>query len=123
MDLRMPVMDGVEAIRTVTVGFPEAPILALTPYEGDADIRRALDAARAVAVAVRLPGFPERSRLAERELEVLELVARGLSDKEAADAIGTTDEGCFRLKEGLIMPRARQRCRSKRLPHRRSDLP
>src|ERR1700694_1763528 len=44
MDLRMPVMDGVQAIRTITRAFPVARILALQTYEGDADIRRALEA-------------------------------------------------------------------------------
>jgi DNA-binding NarL/FixJ family response regulator len=119
MDLRMPVMDGVEAIRIITTEFPTARILALTTYEGDADIRRALEAGargyllkdmlltdviravRAVhrgervipnAVAARLAEFPERSDLTERELEVLQLVARGLSNKQAARAIGRTDE-------------------------------
>jgi two-component system, NarL family, response regulator len=119
MDLRMPVMDGVAAIDAITTEFPAARILALTTYEGDADIRRALEAGasgyllkdmlltdviravRAVhrgerviphAVAVRLAEFPERSDLTERELEVLQLVAKGLSNKDVARVIGRTDE-------------------------------
>ena len=119
MDLRMPAMDGVEAIRTITAQYPAARILALTTYEGDGDIRRALEAGargyllkdmlltevitavRAVhrgerviptAVAVRLAEHPPGSDLTERELEVLTLVAHGLANKDVAGVIGRTDE-------------------------------
>ena len=119
MDLRMPLLGGVDAIRKITAEFPAARILALTTYEGDADIRHALEAgARGyllkdmllsdvitairkvqrgervipTAVAVRLAEFPERSDLTEREVEILQLVAKGLSNKDAAHAIGRTDE-------------------------------
>ena len=44
MDLRMPEVDGVSAIRTIIDSDPGARILALTSYEGDTDIFRALDA-------------------------------------------------------------------------------
>src|SRR5918997_236605 len=44
MDLSMPVMDGVDAITAIITEFPEARIVALTTWEGDADIQRALEA-------------------------------------------------------------------------------
>ena len=44
MDLRMPDMDGVEATRAIRTEFPDAKIIALTSYDGDQDIYRALEA-------------------------------------------------------------------------------
>ncbi len=44
MDLRMPQMDGVDAIERIRESHPDARIVALTSYEGDADIYRALNA-------------------------------------------------------------------------------
>ena len=44
VDLRMPVVDGVEAIRAITHDFPSARLIALTTFEGDPDIPRALEA-------------------------------------------------------------------------------
>jgi DNA-binding NarL/FixJ family response regulator len=119
MDLRMPEMDGVSAIGAIRAEFPDARILALTTYEGDVDIHRALEAGargylikdmlltevlsaiRAVhrgdrviptAVAAKLAEFTPRTDLSAREVEVLQLVARGLSNRDVAGVIGRTDE-------------------------------
>src|SRR5215467_14847075 len=44
MDLRMPVMDGIQATRSIISEFPQARIIVLTTYEGEEDIYRALQA-------------------------------------------------------------------------------
>jgi len=119
MDLRMPRLGGVESIRAIVTAYREARVVALTSYEGDADIYRALDAGacgylikdmlgtevvgaiRVAAsgkrvippsVAGRLVEFTPRVDLTPREIEVLRLAAKGLRNKDIARVIGRTEE-------------------------------
>ena len=129
MDLRMPGLGGVEAIKKIRAEFPAARIVALSTYEGDTDIYRALEAGaqgylfkdmlrtemiktlRAVCqgqrsipptVAARLAEHTPRIELTARELEVLEYMAKGLRNKEIAFAIGTA-EGTVKVHITNIM--------------------
>ena len=111
LDLRMPGMGGVEAAGAIRKEFPDARMIALTTYGGDEDIRRALSAGvqayltkdvlhdellkaiRAVhagqtylpaAVAAALAAQLPRPDLSAREIQVLELIVRGLANKQIA---------------------------------------
>jgi DNA-binding NarL/FixJ family response regulator len=117
MDLRMPGMDGVTAIREIKAAMPGTNILVLTTYDSDVDIVRAVEAGatgyllkdtpreelfRAVraaskgdsvlapAVAARLMTrmrTPAEENLTAREIEVLELVSKGNSNKQVARSL------------------------------------
>ena len=121
MDLRMPEMDGVTAIQHIKSTYPDVHILVLTTYESDADILRAIEtgatgyllkdtpreelfgAIRMVAQgqsplapggAARLMQRvrnPEEEGLSTREIEVLELVAHGTSNKEIAKQLWVSE--------------------------------
>lgn len=109
IDLRMPVVGGVEAITAIRREFPDARLIVLTTYDGDEDIYRSLQAGargyllkdvffeeletaiRSVhagsrhipaAIAMRLAERMASSDLTSREMEVLELIVRGQSNKE-----------------------------------------
>ena len=114
MDLRMPEMDGVAAIAELARRKVAARVLVLTTYDTDSDVVRAVEAGatgyllkdsprgdllRAVraaargeaalspSVATRLLGqvrAPAQEPLSQREFEVLEMVAGGATNREAA---------------------------------------
>ncbi|MBD2103956.1 response regulator transcription factor [Leptolyngbya sp. FACHB-261] len=117
MDLRMPRMEGADAVAAIRAEFPEARIIVLTTYDGDEDIYRGLragargyllkdapcqelfDAIRAVhsgqkhiasTVAVKLTERIGGLELTERELEVLQHLVAGKSSQEIATALAIT---------------------------------
>lgn len=111
MDLRMPVMGGVEATQAIRREAPECHVLVLTTYDSDTDIIKAIEAGatgyllkdtpsaelyRAIraaargdsvltpAIAARLITHVRRpavEQLSAREVEVLALVKEGLTNK------------------------------------------
>lgn len=114
MDLRMPGKSGHEATRLIRRLSTEARVLMLSAFDGDGDIHAALDAGaqgyvlksatgdelipaiQAVAlgrrwiprnVASRLKSRNSYEQLTAREIEVLNELARGLANKEIADAL------------------------------------
>jgi DNA-binding NarL/FixJ family response regulator len=119
MDLRMPEMQGTDAIAELRRLHPDVRILVLTNYEGDEYIMRALQAGamgyllkntpqeeivrgvemvannqRCVppSIAQRLVESVGRDELSQREIEVLTLVAEGLTNKEVAQRLFISDK-------------------------------
>jgi len=118
MDLRMPVLSGVEAAQAILGEFPDARIIGLSTYGGDEDIRRALAAGmrsyltkdvlhdeliRAIhavhAGEVYLPPSVQAALAASslppdlsvREMEVLELIVKGQGNKHIAYQLGIAE--------------------------------
>jgi two-component system NarL family response regulator len=114
MDLRLPGMGGVEAIIAIRKEFPDARVIVLTTFDTDEDIYRAIQSGaksfllkdtpddelaatiRAAyageqklspKVAGRLAARQQREELSQREMEVLQLLVKGRSNKEIGAAL------------------------------------
>lgn len=119
LDLQMPELNGIDAILAIRGEFPEARIVVLTTYTGDAQIlsalkagaqayllksalrRELLDTIRDVhkgqrripaEVAVRLAEHAADDLLTSREMEVLRLIAAGKANKLVASDLSITEE-------------------------------
>jgi len=119
MDLRMPEMDGVDAIIALRAARPSIKILVLTNYQMDEDIFNALQAGAlgylvksapqeeivhaihtvhqgkrciSPAIASKLAGRLGHSVLSPREVEVLQFLASGLTNKEIGSILRISDK-------------------------------
>jgi two-component system NarL family response regulator len=115
IDLRMPGMDGIDAIAAIRKEFPQANLVALSTYKGDEFVYRALqagargyllknipgdqllDAIRTVhggkryipaEIATRLADRIHQVDISARELDVLARIARGMTNKEIGVELG-----------------------------------
>jgi two-component system, NarL family, response regulator len=118
LDLRMPVMNGMETIRAIMEKAPEAKIIVLSTYDGDEDVYRALqagakayllkdsprdqllDSIRGVysgqlsipsAIGARLAASMGAPKLTEREIDITKLLVAGKSNKEIGASLGVTE--------------------------------
>lgn len=119
MDLRLPDISGIEAMRAIHEDFADARVIVLTTFDGDADMRRALEAG---AQSYMLKSMPRRelvetirkvhsgkryvppevaAQLAEhigqqplsrREIEVLEKIAGGNRNSDIASMLFISEE-------------------------------
>jgi DNA-binding NarL/FixJ family response regulator len=119
MDLRLPDMSGIDAMLAIRSEFPNARVIMLTTFEGDAEIQRALAAgARAYLlktmpskelvdvirqvhagkkripneIAARLAEHYSDDALTDREIEVLAQIASGNRNRDIADKLFITEE-------------------------------
>ena len=119
MDLQMPIMNGTDAIIAIREDFPNARIIVLTTYSGDAQAVRALKAGASgyllknmvrkelietirsvhagrkkvpAEVAIEMAAHHADDALTDREIEVLQQVAAGNSNKVIATNLAVSED-------------------------------
>ena len=129
MDVRIPGLNGIDAISGIVAQFPNAHIIVLSTYGGDENIFRAfqagamayflkdikgqdlVDAIRAVhagqrvvtsEIASQLAGRVPLTALSPREMEILTLVAKGKSNKEIGAELNIS-EGTVRVHASNLL--------------------
>lgn len=120
MDMRMPGVDGVEAVRLIRKQDPEARILLLSAFDTDHDIRRAIEAGavgylvknappdeliRAIhtihrgetyfpnQIVARMAEIDAIENLSDRQTEVLGWLAKGMTNREIGRLMSITEDG------------------------------
>ena len=128
LDLRMPEMNGMEAIHAIIEKAPKAKIIVLSTYDGDEDVYRALQAGakayllkdspraqllesiRGVysgqlsipsAIGARLAASMRAPKLTNRERDITRLLVAGKSNKEIGATLGVT-EGTVKVHTGHV---------------------
>ena len=118
LDLRMPIMEGVEAVRRIRESDPRARVIVLTTYDTDDEIARALKAGAkayvlkdisaddligcirhvlagktylAPSAAAKLAEGVTRVQLTPREMAALRLMADGKANKEIASELNISE--------------------------------
>lgn len=129
MDVELPILNGIEAIKQIRIELPEARIIVLTTYTGDAKVvaalragarayilkrhvhKELLEAIRAVhagqkripqEIAAELANHAADDDLTAREIDVLRLVAIGNGNKQIADQL-SIGEATVRTHVGNIL--------------------
>jgi DNA-binding NarL/FixJ family response regulator len=119
MDLQMPALSGAEATARIHAQDPEVKVLVLTSFGTSGELKKAMDAGAAGAlvksssreeiinaingvmagrqvlsgvIQATIENFSAMPELSPRKLEILNLVAKGLSNKEIGQIVGVSSE-------------------------------
>ncbi len=129
LDIRMPRISGIEALQEIRAEFPDARVLMLSTSNLEEDFVQALDAGAAgylvktaqpeelieairtvqkggrylpESIAARLAARPQRRTFTTRELEVLDLLRRGMTNKDIGLALGLSENTAKTHVKGLL---------------------